>query len=96
LLADGQVVDLDAPEADEVILHADRGCQFTSAPIAACTHRHSLARSVGRTGVCSDNAAAESVWAIGRIAVHIPHLRRSPIEGEGKARFAYRPRLNVD
>jgi len=78
LRADGQVVDLDTPVADEVILHADRGCQFTSAQIAACTHRHSLARSVGR------------------IALHIPYLRRSPIEGEGEARFAYRPRLNVD
>jgi len=81
LRADGQVVDLDTPVADEVILHADRGCQFTSAQIAACTHRHSLARSVGRIGACWDNAAADSVWAFGRIALHIPHLRRSPIEG---------------
>ena len=61
-----------------MILHADHGCQYTSAQIAAFTHRHDLARSVGR------------------IALHIPYLRRSPIEGEGEARFAYRPRLNVD
>jgi hypothetical protein len=36
--------------ADEVILHADRGCRCTSAQIAAFTHRHDQARSVGRTG----------------------------------------------
>jgi putative transposase len=45
------------------VLHADRGCQYTSAQIAAFAHRHNLARSVGSTGACWDNAAAESCWA---------------------------------
>jgi transposase InsO family protein len=49
--------------AQEVILHADRGCQYTSGRLARFADRHNLARSVGRTGVCWDNAAAESFWA---------------------------------
>jgi len=48
--------------AREVILYADRGCQYTSAQLARFARRHNLARSVGRTGVCWDNAAAESFW----------------------------------
>jgi hypothetical protein len=67
-----------------VILHADHGCQYTSAQIAAFTHRHDLARSVGRTGVW-DNAASESFGTFGRIALRKPHLRRLPIEGEGRS-----------
>jgi transposase InsO family protein len=49
--------------ADTVVLHADRGCQYTSGQLARFAHRHNLTRSVGRTGVCWDNAAAESFWA---------------------------------
>ena len=49
--------------AQKVILHADRGCQYTSAQLARFADRHNLVRSVGRTGVCWDNAAAESFWA---------------------------------
>ena len=37
--------------AQEVILHADRGCQYTSAQLARFARRHNLARSVFRTGV---------------------------------------------
>ena len=38
--------------AHQVILHADRGCQYTSAQLARFADRHNVARSVGRTGVC--------------------------------------------
>ncbi|MFC5937121.1 integrase core domain-containing protein, partial [Mycobacterium bouchedurhonense] len=48
---------------DQVILHADRGCQYTSAQLARFAREHNLVRSSGRTGVCWDNAAAESFWA---------------------------------
>ena len=41
--------------ADEVTLHADCDCRYTSAQIAAFTHQHNLARSVGRTDVCWDS-----------------------------------------
>lgn len=37
--------------AQTVVLHADRGCQYTSAQLARFAHRHNLARSVGRTEV---------------------------------------------
>lgn len=36
--------------ADEVILHADGGCQYTSAQLARFAVDHNLVRSVGRTG----------------------------------------------
>jgi len=49
--------------AAQVILHADRGCQYTSAQLARFAREHNLARSVGRTAVCWDNAQAESFWA---------------------------------
>jgi putative transposase len=44
--------------ADEVILHADRGCQYTSEPLARFAGEHNLVRSVGRTAVCWDKALA--------------------------------------
>jgi putative transposase len=49
--------------AQTVILHADRGSQYTSAQLAQFADRHNLARSGGRTGQCLDNAAAEFFWA---------------------------------
>jgi putative transposase len=54
---DGGHVDADA------VFHSDRGTQYTSAEFAAfCTDNH-IRTSVGRTGVCWDNAAAESFFA---------------------------------
>jgi transposase InsO family protein len=60
--------------ADEVILHADRGCQYTSAQLARFAADHNLVRSVGRTGVCWDNAAAESFWATLKVEFYDRHL----------------------
>jgi putative transposase len=60
--------------AHEVILHADRGCQYTSAKLARFAHRHNLAPSVGRTGVCWDNAAAESFWATLKVEFYDRYL----------------------
>ncbi len=58
----------------EVILHADRGCQYTSAQLARFARDHNLVRSVGRTAVCWDNAAAESFWATLKVEFYDRYL----------------------
>jgi transposase InsO family protein len=60
--------------AEQVIFHADRGCQYTSAQIARFARKHNLVRSVGRTGVCWDNAAAESFWATLKVEFYDRYL----------------------
>ncbi len=42
------------------IFHSDRGTQYTSAEFKEFTDRYGITRSVGRTGICYDNAWAES------------------------------------
>ena len=46
-----------------VVFHSDRGTQYTSDEFAKLCHRHGILQSVGRTGVCWDNAPAESFLA---------------------------------
>lgn len=46
-----------------VIFHSDRGCQYTSDQFARTAHHAGVRLSVGRTGVCWDNAVAESFFA---------------------------------
>lgn len=60
--------------AETVILHADRGCQYTSAQLARFAREHNLTRSAGRTGVCWDNAAAESFWATLKVEFYDRYL----------------------
>lgn len=49
--------------ADGAIFHSDRGSNYTSAQFAKTLTRLRLRRSVGRTGICFDNALAESFFA---------------------------------
>ena len=60
--------------ADEVILHADRGCHYTSAQLARFARKHNMVRSVGRTAVCWDNAQAESFWATLKVEFYDRYL----------------------
>jgi transposase InsO family protein len=60
--------------AEQVVFHADRGCQFTSAQLARFSRDHNLARSVGRTGVCWDNAQQESFWATLKVEFYDRYL----------------------
>jgi transposase InsO family protein len=46
-----------------VIFHSDRGTQYTSREFARYCTKHKIRRSLGRTGICYDNAVAESVFA---------------------------------
>ena len=45
---------------DVTIFHSDRGTQYTSDEFARCAAEMHILRSVGRTGICYDNAWAES------------------------------------
>ena len=47
----------------DCIMHSDRGTQYTSAEYRACLDELGLRHSLGRTGVCWDNALAESFFA---------------------------------
>ena len=50
---------LDLPEG--AIFHSDRGSNYTSAEYGKVLEGLGIRRSVGRTGICFDNALAESV-----------------------------------
>src|SRR5674536_248540 len=55
------------------ICHSDRGSQYTSQAFANKTAELGIRRSVGRTGVCFDNAQAESFNA----AVKVEQVNRT-------------------
>ena len=48
---------------DGLVFHADRGTQFTSEKLWQVCQELGIAQSVGRTGICFDNAMAESFWS---------------------------------
>lgn len=49
--------------AENCIFHSDRGTQYTSRRLGEYLERHRLRGSMGRTGICWDNAMAESFFA---------------------------------
>ena len=54
----------DTTLAEGCIFHSDRGSQYTSDDFAIYLRKHGLRGSMGRTGVCWDNAMAESFFAM--------------------------------
>ena len=48
---------------DDLVFHADRGTQYTSQTLFETCEELAILQSMGRTGVCWDNAMAESFWA---------------------------------
>jgi transposase InsO family protein len=51
------------PLAPECIFHSDRGSNYTSWGYGEVLRELNLRQSLGRTGICFDNAAAESFFA---------------------------------
>lgn len=66
----------------KVIFHADRGTQYTSDQIAILCGNLGLLQSVGRTGVCWDNAATESFWST--LKTEFYHRRPWPTKAEAR------------
>lgn len=48
------------PGIGEVVFHSDRGSQYTGSGFRDLCFSHGIIPSVGHTGICYDNAAAES------------------------------------
>ena len=52
------------PARAPVILHSDRGCQFTSEEYQRFLEAHQVIGSMSAVGSCADNAAAESFFGV--------------------------------
>jgi putative transposase len=76
---------------DGAIFHSDRGTQYTSAEFDAFTTRNGIRRSRGRTGVCWDNAAAESFFATMKNEMYY----RQAFATRARARFAVAEYIEV-
>jgi transposase InsO family protein len=75
----------------DAIFHSDRGTQYTSREFAQfCKDKHTRT-SVGRTGVCWDNAAAESFFAALKNEMY--HRQHWPTRA--RARFAVADYIEV-
>ena len=61
-------------DRDGLIIHSDRGVQFTSWAFSQRVRDAGIAPSMGATGSCFDNAMMEAFWA--RIQVELLNRRR--------------------
>lgn len=71
-----------------VIFHSDRGSQYTSAQFRTFCEAHGVRPSVGKTGICYDNAVSESFFAT--LKKELVHLKPWPtLERLRTALFQY-------
>ena len=92
LITDALQMALDSGHvASDAIFHSDRGTQYTSAQFAVFTMQNNIRRSVGRTGVCWDNAAAESFFATLKNEMYY----RQTFPTRARARFAVAEYIEV-
>ena len=73
------------------VFHSDKGCQYTSTDFAEFCRQIRVRRSVGRTGVCWDNAAAESFFATLKNEMYY----RQSFATRARARFAVAEYIEV-
>jgi putative transposase len=73
------------------VFHSDRGCQYTSREFADFCTAANISRSAGRTGVCWDNAAAESFFATLKNEMY----HRQRFDTHARARFAVAEYIEV-
>lgn len=71
------------PAVGECIIHSDRGSQFTSSDFRDLAFANGIIPSVGHTGICYDNAMAESFNAT--IKKELIHLHTWPTLAKLKA-----------
>jgi putative transposase len=92
LVVDALAMGIDAGlVAPDAIFHSDRGCQYTSREFAQYCKDKRVRTSVGRTGVCWDNAVAESFFA----ALKNDMYYRSSWPTRARARFAVAEYIEV-
>lgn len=72
---------------ENVVLHADRGSQYTSAHMHDVALELRMRQSVGRTGVCWDNAMSESFWST--LKTEFYDRRTWPTRSEAKQAVAH-------
>ncbi len=75
----------------DAIFHSDRGAQYSSADFTSFCADQRIRTSVGRTGVCWDNAAAESFFA----ALKNEMYYRDTFATRARARFAVADYIEV-
>lgn len=69
-------IDRQQPEIGDVVIHSDRGSQYTSHEFRNLALANGIIPSVGHTGICFDNAMAESFNAT--IKKELIHLHTWP------------------
>ena len=77
--------------APGAVFHSDKGAQYTSAEFTRFCQANGIRTSVGRTGVCWDNAAAESFFA----ALKNEMYYRQIFPSRARARFAVADYIEV-
>lgn len=68
--------------AAKAIFHSDRGSNYTSHEFAKTLRKYDLRQSVGRTGICYDNAMAESFNAA--LKNELVHRTQYPTRGHAR------------
>lgn len=92
LIIDALAMAIDGGHVDpDAIFHSDRGTQYTSAEFSLFCNENHIRRSVGRTGVCWDNAVAESFFASLKNEMYY----RCTFPTRGRARFAVADYIEV-